>query len=103
MKKNIIIATGIISIFVCLFVNAIERTGIKAEIIKQLPDKTFTVSKLLELTQELSTNNNQQIILDTNTVTSVKTTKKVRRKRGIKRNRLFIDLDGDGVSDDRNL
>ena len=103
MKKNIVIVTGVLSIFICLLVAGIEKTGIEAEIIKQLPDKTFTVSKLLELTEEPSTNNIRKINLNTNAVTSVKSIKKTRRKRGIKRNRLFIDLDGDGVADDRNL
>jgi|GEM_PF-2822955 len=109
MKKILFIAAGVLCILACVLANGVDIATEDSKLIKKITNSPATIDKTLEITGEIrvisDTNQPVRKIKEvcTNKISEVKKVKKPRRKRGKKNRRLFIDKDGDGVADDRNL
>ena len=99
MKKNILklIAFTIMIVFAGYIV-ATEITGNKADnnLIKCFPDKSLTPENVMRISGCKIVKTNLNYKINTNKI------KHVKLRRGTKRH-IFIDLDNDGIADDRNL
>jgi len=66
------------------------------KLIEKIPDKNFTAETLSQLSAHSFSNH----FIESNVKTNIH--KRVKVRRGTRR-RIFIDLDNDGVADDRDL